>query len=87
MSFYQNLDFFTYRGHYMKGVLWKIKDLQVTFFQGRIWGMGTFSSKTGLSRNQSYIFYGIWIRQSGVMVFVLNLDKISLKKLFPTMNI
>ena len=33
------------------------------------------------------IFYGIWITQSGTMVFILNLDKVSLKKLFPTMNI
>ena len=33
------------------------------------------------------IFYGIWIIQSGATVFILNLDKISLKKLFPTMNI
>ena len=33
------------------------------------------------------IFYGIWIIQSDAMVFKLNLDKISLKKLFPTMNI
>ena len=34
-----------------------------------------------------YIFYGIWITQSGAMVLILNLDKVSLKKLFPTMNI
>ena len=33
------------------------------------------------------IFYGILITQSGAMVFVLNLDKILLKQLFPTMNI
>ena len=33
------------------------------------------------------IFYGICIRQSGAMGFILNLDKILLKKLFPTMNI
>ena len=33
------------------------------------------------------IFYGIWIKQSRAMVFIFNLDKISLKKLFPTMNI
>ena len=33
------------------------------------------------------IFYGIWIKQSSAMVFVFNLDKVSLKKLFPTMNI
>ena len=33
------------------------------------------------------VFYGIWITQSGAMVFILNLDNISLKKLFPTMNI
>ena len=33
------------------------------------------------------IFYGIWIIESGATVFTLNLDKISLKKLFPTMNI
>ena len=33
------------------------------------------------------IFYGIWIKQSGAMVFIVNLDKVSLKKLFPTMNI
>ena len=32
------------------------------------------------------IFYGIWITKSGAMVFILNLDKVSLKKLFPTMN-
>ena len=34
-----------------------------------------------------FIFYGIWIKQSGAMVFIFNLDKVSLKKLFPTMNI
>ena len=33
------------------------------------------------------IFYGILITQSGAMVFILNLDKVSPKKLFPTMNI
>ena len=33
------------------------------------------------------IFDGIWITQSGAMIFILNLDKVSLKKLFPTMNI
>ena len=31
--------------------------------------------------------YGIWITQSGPTVFILNLDKVSLKKLFPKMNI
>ena len=33
------------------------------------------------------IFYGKWIKQSVAMVFIFNLDKLSLKKLFPTMNI
>ena len=33
------------------------------------------------------IFYGIWIKQSCAMGFILNLDKVLLKKLFPTMNI
>ena len=33
------------------------------------------------------IFHGIWIKQSGAMVFIFNLDKVLLKKLFPTMNI
>ena len=33
------------------------------------------------------IFYGIWIKQNVGMVFIFNLDKLSLKKLFPTMNI
>ena len=33
------------------------------------------------------IFHGIWIKQSGAIVFIFNLDKVSLKKLFPTMNI
>ena len=33
------------------------------------------------------IFYGIWIKQSVGMVFIFNLDKLLLKKLFPTMNI
>ena len=33
------------------------------------------------------IFYGIWIKQSVAMAFRFNLDKLSLKKLFPTMNI
>ena len=32
-------------------------------------------------------FYGILITQSVVMVFILNLDNVLLKKLFPTMNI
>ena len=30
---------------------------------------------------------GIWIKQSGAMVFIFNVDKVSLKKPFPTMNI
>ena len=30
------------------------------------------------------LFYGIWIKQSGAMVFIFNLDKVLLKKLFPT---
>ena len=33
------------------------------------------------------IFYGIWIKQIGAMVFLSNLDEVSLKKLFSTMNI
>ena len=33
------------------------------------------------------IFYGIWIKQSSAMIFIFNLDKVLLKKLFPTMNI
>ena len=33
------------------------------------------------------IFYGIMIKQSVAMVFIFNLDKVWLKKLFPTMNI
>ena len=33
------------------------------------------------------IFYGIWIKQSVGMVFIVNLDKVLLKKFFPTMNI
>ena len=33
------------------------------------------------------IFDGIRIKQSGAMVFICNLDKVLLKKLFPTMNI
>ena len=33
------------------------------------------------------IFYGIWIVKSGAMISILNLDKVLLKKLFPTMNI
>ena len=32
------------------------------------------------------IFYGIWIAKSGAMVFIFNLDKVLLKKLFPTMK-
>ena len=33
------------------------------------------------------ILYGIWIKQSSAMIFIFNLDKVLLKKLFPTMNI
>ena len=33
------------------------------------------------------LFFEIWTTQSGAMVFILNLDKVLLKKLFPTMNI
>ena len=33
------------------------------------------------------IFYEMWMKQSGAMVFIFNLDKVLLKKLFPTMNI
>ena len=33
------------------------------------------------------IFYGLWIKQSSAMTFIFNLDKLLLKKLFPTMNI
>ena len=32
-------------------------------------------------------FYEIWIKECGAMVFIFNLDKVSLKKRFPTMNI
>ena len=38
-------------------------------------------------RHYGQNFYEIWLAQSGAMVFILNLDKLSLKKLFPTMNI
>ena len=41
----------------------------------------------GPSGPTASIFNGIRIKQSGAMVFILNLDKVSLKKLFPTMNI
>ena len=33
------------------------------------------------------IFWGIWIKQIGAMVLIFDLDKVSLKKLVPTMNI
>ena len=33
------------------------------------------------------IFNDLWIKQSGAIVFIFNLDKVLLKKLFPTMNI
>ena len=33
------------------------------------------------------IFYEIWIKQSVGMIFIFNLGKVSLKKLFPTINI
>ena len=33
------------------------------------------------------IFYGISIAKSGAMVLILNIDKVLLKKLFPTMNV
>ena len=33
------------------------------------------------------IFIEIWIKQSGAMVLIFNLDKVWLKKLCPTMNI
>ena len=45
------------------------------------------SNIVGLTALTASIFYGIWITQSGAMVFILNLDNILLKKLFPTMNI
>ena len=32
------------------------------------------------------IFHGIWIKQSSAMFFISNLDKVSQKKRFPTMN-
>ena len=38
-------------------------------------------------RPMASIFYRIWIKQSVAMVFIFILDKVSLKKLFPTMNI
>ena len=38
-------------------------------------------------RPTASVFNGIWIKQIGAMVFVSNLDKVSLKKLIPTMNI
>ena len=33
------------------------------------------------------IFYGILITPNGAMVYIFNLDKVSLKKLFPMMDI
>ena len=42
---------------------------------------------TGTVRITASIFYGILIKQSGAMDFILNGDKVLLKKLFPTMNI
>ena len=41
----------------------------------------------GLNGPTASIFYGIWIKQSVGMIFIFNLDKVSLKKLFPTINI
>ena len=41
----------------------------------------------GPNGHTASISYGIWTKQSSAMVFLLNLDKVSLKKLFPMMNI
>ena len=41
----------------------------------------------GPSGPTASIFYWIWITQSGAMGFILNLDKVLLKKLFPSVNI
>ena len=45
-----------------------------------------YLGRTGADVKNS-IFYGIRIKQIVAMVFILNLDNIFLKKLFPTMNI
>ena len=42
---------------------------------------------SGPSGPAASIFYEIRITKSGAMVLILNLDKVSLNKLFPTMNI
>ena len=47
----------------------------------------SFCCLTGMVVAPASFLYGIWISQSGAMAFVLNLDNVSLKKLFPTMNI
>ena len=41
----------------------------------------------GLTAVRLAFFMGFEFKKSGAMVFILNLDKVSLKKLFPTMNI
>ena len=41
----------------------------------------------GPNGHRANIFIEIWIKQSRSMVFIFNIDKVSLKKLFPTMNI
>ena len=46
-----------------------------------------FGESRKLTGRRASIFYGIWIKQSSAMVFISNLNKISIKKLFPTMNI
>ena len=54
----------------------------------------TYKKKTHLylhfatDHNNKWLYLAfLWDMNSGAMVFILNLDKVSLKKLFPTMNI
>ena len=49
--------------------------------------MQKFSNILDLTVLRLAFFYGIWIKQSSAMIVIFNLDKVVLKKLFPTMNI
>ena len=41
----------------------------------------------GPNGSRAKIFNYLWIKQSDAMVFTLNIDKVLLNKLFPTVNI
>ena len=86
----QILEIMKFFGEKFRLALMRVISRQVVEFTGKrcLYANSSFCILyCGPNGPTASIFYRILITQSVAMVFILNLDKVSLKKLFPTINI